>query len=150
MAQAKSGDTVRVHYEGFLDDGTPFDSSGDGDPLEFTIGNEEVIPGFENAVVGMEAGDSRRVTVESAEAYGGRDEDLTAVVDRADFPDDLEPTVGMMLRLSDDRGEEMDVTVTDVGEETVTIDANHPLAGRNLTFQIQLVQILHRSTSDSP
>jgi len=142
MAQAKSGDTVRVHYTGTLEDGTVFDTSMDRDPLEFTIGEEQIIPAFERAVVGMNPGESKTILIPSGEAYGPHHEEMVLVVERDQFPPDLKPEVGQQLQMR--RGDEhtIIVTVTDVSDCSVTLDANHPLAGRDLTFDLQLVDIV--------
>ena len=141
MAQAQDGDTVKVHYTGKLDDGTVFDSSVDGDPLEFTLGDDQLIPGFESAVIGMNAAESKTVKIAAAEAYGPHQEEMVLVVERAEFPDDIDPKVGEQLRMEDSDGQELEVTITDASEETVTLDGNHPLAGKDLTFEIQLIEI---------
>jgi peptidylprolyl isomerase len=138
--KAKQGDTVQVHYTGTLDDGRVFDSSEGRNPLEFTLGSGQVIKGFDAAVDGMSPGDSRRVTIPAHEAYGARRDDLVAVVDRDQFPDDLQPEVGQQLQVSQD-GQTYVVIVTDVNAENVTLDANHPLAGQDLTFELQLVSM---------
>ena len=140
MQAAKAGDTVRVHYKGTLDDGSVFDSSEGRDPLEFTIGSGQVIPGFDTAVTGMNVGDARTVTIPAAEAYGSRRDDLVLVVDRQNLPDDMNPDIGDQLQLSQE-GHAFVVTVTDVTEQNITLDANHPLAGEDLTFELELVHI---------
>ncbi|RMG71787.1 MAG: peptidylprolyl isomerase [Nitrospirae bacterium] len=142
MAQAKSGDRVRVHYSGFLEDGTVFDSSLDRDPLEFTLGEGMVIKGFEDAVMGMNEGESKTISIPSEEAYGPYREDLVAVVERRMVPPDIDPKVGLVLQLRTPDGQVTDVVVTDVTDETITIDANHPLAGKDLIFEIKLMEIL--------
>lgn len=142
MAQAKSGDTVKVHYTGKLDDGTVFASSIKRDPLEFIIGEERIIPAFEQAVVGMMPGESKTTKIDADEAYGPHHEELVRVIDRGVFPAELEPEVGQRLNLSEPDGREIIVTVTDFSESNVTLDANHPLAGENLVFDIQLVDIV--------
>lgn len=140
MAQAKSGDTVRVHYTGTLEDGSVFDSSQGGDPLEFTLGGGQVIAGFEDAVTGMEPGESKRVTIPAAEAYGPRRDELMIEVGRQELPADMAPEVGQRLQMV--QGEQaVVVTIREVGEESVTLDANHPLAGEDLTFDLELVRI---------
>ncbi|HSJ29864.1 MAG TPA: peptidylprolyl isomerase [Longimicrobiales bacterium] len=140
MASAKSGDTVRVHYTGKLEDGSVFDSSDGRDPLEFTVGSGQVIPGFDQAVTGMSPGDERQVKIPAAEAYGDRKDDLVIVVERAQLPPDIDPAVGQQLQLSQE-GRAFVVTVADVNERSITLDANHPLAGEDLTFDLQLVEI---------
>lgn len=142
MTQAKSGDTVRIHYTGTLDDGTQFDSSAGRDPLEFALGAGQVIPGFDNAVDGMAVGDSKTVTIPVEEAYGERHEQLVQQVSRSALPDDIEPAVGMQLQSQSPEGQVMMLVVTEVEEESITVDANHPLAGQALTFAIELVEIV--------
>lgn len=138
---AKTGDTVRVHYTGTLDGGEVFDSSRGRDPLEFTLGAGQVIPGFEEAVAGMSMGDERRVTIPSARAYGERRDDLRVTVGRSEFPEGVEPAVGQHLEMR--QGEQrMVVRVAEIGDEEVVLDANHPLAGQNLTFDLELVEIM--------
>ena len=143
MSEAKKGDTVRVHYTGRLGDGSEFDSSTDGDPLEFTIGEQQVIPGFEKAVVGMSPGQTKTETIVAANAYGEYHPDHVFKVDRGLFPEHITPETGMRLMMSrPDSGEGMAVTVKSVAGEEVTLDANHPLAGKDLTFEIKLVEIV--------
>nr|WP_088888765.1 peptidylprolyl isomerase [Leptolyngbya ohadii] len=141
MAQAQHGDTVKVHYTGKLEDGTVFDSSVDREPLEFKIGAGNLIPGFEQAVVGMAEGESKTETISTENAYGSYAEEMVITVDRSDMPADMEPQVGQQLHLQQSDGQIIPVIVTDVSKATVTLDANHPLAGENLTFEIQLVAI---------
>lgn len=142
MAQAKVGDTVQVHYTGRLEDGEVFDTSANRDPLQFTIGGGQIIPGFEQAVVGMNAGDTKTVRIEADEAYGPHRDELVLEVDRDQFPQDLSPEVGQQLAIRQADGAQVPVTVTDVSESSVELDANHPLAGEDLTFDIQLVNIV--------
>jgi peptidylprolyl isomerase len=140
MMSAKTGDTVRVHYTGTLEDGSVFDSSDGRDPLEFTIGTGQVIPGFDEAVSGMSPGDERRVTIPSERAYGERKDDLVIRVERSQLPPDIDPSVGQQLQLrQDDRS--FVVAVTAVADDSITLDANHPLAGEDLTFALRLVAI---------
>lgn len=134
---ATAGDKVRVHYTGRLDDGTIFDSSQGRDPIEFTLGTQAVIPGFESAVVGLEVGESRTVVIGPEDAYGVYHDDRVAEVERSALPDDLTPEVGMVLR-GQGQGGEMLVTIIDVSDDRVTLDGNHPLAGKQLTFDIEL------------
>jgi len=141
MAAAKTGDTVKVHYTGRLEDGTEFDSSTGGDPLEFKLGEGEVIPGFEQAVEGMDLNESKTVTIPADDAYGPRRDDLVMDVDRGEFAEDADPEVGQHFRVREKDGHEITVVVTGVGESQVTMDANHPLAGKDLTFDIQLVAV---------
>lgn len=140
MVAAKSGDRVKVHYTGKLEDGSIFDSSANREPLEFTIGQQEVIPGFENAVVGMSPGDSKTQNIPIDQAYGPRREDMVISVDRKEIPEDIPLQVGQRLRMSQE-GHQIIVTVAEVTPENVTLDANHPLAGQNLVFDIELVEI---------
>jgi peptidylprolyl isomerase len=139
---AKEGSTVKVHYTGKLDDGTVFDTSIERDPLEFTIGDGDVIPGFEQAVIGMTPGELKTVTIPAEEAYGPYDEELVIEVDRSKIPEDIEPEIGMQLQGTLESGAVIQYTVIAVSESTVTLDANHPLAGKDLTFDIELVDIL--------
>ena len=141
MPEAKRGDTVRVHYTGTLDDGTVFDSSREREPLEFNLGTGQVIPGFDTALTGMKPGESKKVTIPAAEAYGPYRSELVLVVDRSEFPSDVEPGVGDQFQLSQD-GNSFVVNVTDVTDQNVTLDANHPLAGEDLTFELELVEIV--------
>lgn len=140
MQAAKTGDRVRVHYRGTLDDGSVFDDSEGREPLEFTIGSGQVIPGFDRAVTGMNVGDARTVTIPAGEAYGARRDELVLSVPRGNLPDDMDPVVGDRLQLSQE-GQSFVVTVTDVSADAITLDANHPLAGQDLTFELQLVDI---------
>lgn len=139
--QAQAGDTVRVHYTGTLGDGQVFDSSRGREPLEFTLGGGQVIPGFDEGVSGMSPGEARTVTIPSDQAYGQRSEDLLFVVPRAQFPEHLDPQPGQQLQMS--QGDQVAiVTVVDVTEQGVILDANHPLAGKDLTFELELVEIV--------
>jgi len=142
MAEAKNGDTVKVHYTGKLDDDTIFDTSADREPLEFTIGDGRLIPDFEQAVIGMSPGESKTIQVPSTNAYGPHHEEMVMVVDRKDFPADLEPKVDQRLEVRQQDGNVFAVTVTDISGTKVTLDGNHPLAGKDLTFDIQLAEIV--------
>ncbi len=141
MAEAKQGDKVHIHYTGKLADGTVFDSSTDRDPLSFTLGEGQVIPGFEDAVSGMTEGDNKTATIPSDRAYGPRRDELVLTVPREQLPDDMEPEVGQQLRMQTADGQTFVVTVTDTDDSSLEVDANHPLAGRDLTFDIELVRI---------
>jgi len=141
MAQAKAGDTVHVHYTGRLNDGTVFDSSDGRDPLKFTLGSGQVIPGFDNAVINMSIGEKKTVEIPVDEAYGPSQDDLVMPVPRNQFPPDIIPEVGQQLQVGSPTGEMLVVTVTDVKEDIVTLDANPPLAGEDLTFDLELVAI---------
>ncbi len=140
MAQAQSGNTVRVHYTGTLDDGTVFDSSKGRDPIEFTVGGGQVIAGFDSAVTGMSEGESKKITIPAAQAYGERREELMLQVERTQFPADVEPQVGQQFQMS--QGEQnFVVNVAAVDGDNITLDANHPLAGQDLTFELELVGV---------
>ena len=141
MSQAKSGDTVKIHYTGTLDDGTEFDSSAGREPLEFAIGSGQVIPGFDSAVDGMTVGDSKTVTIPAGEAYGERHDQLVQEVPKTALPDDMKPEIGMQLQSQGPDGQVMNLQVTAVEVESITVDGNHPLAGQALTFAIELVEI---------
>ncbi len=141
MAQAQQGSTVKVHYTGKLASGTVFDSSLAGEPLEFTLGEGMLIPGFEEAVIGMNPGESRTVTIPAAQAYGPHHPELEVVVDRGQFPPSIDPHVGQQLQVNQEDGQAMVVTVREVSEAQVTLDANHPLAGQDLTFEIELLEV---------
>jgi len=140
MTAAKNGDQVSVHYKGTLDSGDIFDSSEGRAPLNFTLGEGQVIAGFDDAVEGMALGETRTVRIPPEEAYGGRDEELIRIIDRAQLPPgDLE--IGQVFRARDDRGGAIRLTVVEIGDDNVTLDGNHPLAGQALTFEIKLVSI---------
>ncbi|MGM0545741.1 MAG: FKBP-type peptidyl-prolyl cis-trans isomerase [Bacteroidota bacterium] len=144
MSKVKDGDTVKVHYTGTLtEDGTEFDSSEGREPLEFTLGEGQLIPGFEKAVIGLEEGDETTVDIESGDAYGQRREDLELEVAKSDLPDNIDPQVGMQLQMQQqENGQAIPVQITAVEDEFVKLDANHPLAGKDLTFDIELVEIV--------
>lgn len=142
MSQAKSGDTVKIHYTGTLEDGTQFDSSKDRDPLQFEVGSGQVIPGFDKAVEGMAVGEEKSVTIASDEAYGPRREQMVQEVPKTALPPDLEPEEGMALQAQGQDGQPINLTVTEIGDDTITVDANHPLAGKDLKFDIELVAIV--------
>ncbi|HNQ86561.1 MAG TPA: peptidylprolyl isomerase [Deltaproteobacteria bacterium] len=139
---AQEGDRVKVHYRGRLEDGFEFDTSVGGEPLVFVIGSGEVIPGFEGGARGMSVGELKTVTVEPGEGYGQHRQELVVEMPLESFPEDIVPEVGMQLKLVDENGEEVPVLVVNVDEETVTLDANHPLAGMTLTFEIELLEII--------
>jgi peptidylprolyl isomerase len=142
VAGAKNGDTVRVHYTGTLDDETVFDTSVDRDPLEFTIGDGSLIPGFEDAVIGMSPGDQASAQIPADAAYGQRREDLLIGIDRESLPNDFEPSLGQQLTMQTETGQVVEVQIVDLNDANLTVDANHPLAGRDLNFEIELVEIL--------
>ena len=138
---AKDGDAVKVHYTGTLGDGTTFDTSVGSDPLEFTLGEGRMIPGFEQAVYGLKVGQSKTVTIPVEEAYGPHDDELVLVIGREQLPAGVNPEVGQGLQMQTTDGRTVTVPVIEVSEETITVDANHPLAGKDLTFEIELVEI---------
>ena len=141
MAQAQNGNTVKVHYTGRLNDSTVFDSSLKREPLEFTIGDGRILPAFETGLVGMEIGQTKRIDIPAAEAYGVRDEKQIQKVKREQLPPEFNSEIGKQVRLTDENGQDMVVMVVASDEETVTLDANHPLAGQDLSFEIELVEI---------
>lgn len=141
MTQAQNGNKVQVHYKGRLDDGTVFDQSQPDQPLEFQVGAGQVIPGFDKAIEGMNAGDEKTVTIQCAEAYGDHREDLVMNVSRDRIPPDLNVEVGQRLQMERNDGQKIPVTVTQMDDQSVTLDANHPLAGKDLTFDIKLVNV---------
>lgn len=136
----KKGDTVFVHYTGTLEDGTEFDSSEGREPLEFVMGSGMIIPGFETAVEGKEVGDKVSVTIEPEFAYGNRNEEMVLIVPRSEVPDHIEPEEGMLVQIALEEGE-LDVVISRVTDEEVELDGNHPLAGKSLNFDIQVVDV---------
>jgi peptidylprolyl isomerase len=144
LEEAGVGDTVKVHYTGKLQDGTVFDSSLEREPLELTIGQGEVIAGFEHALIGMKVGTSLTVTIPAEYAYGPYYDDRVFEVPRSQLPEDLEPQVGQILSYQDENGT-WNATVIEVSESMVTLDFNHPLAGKDLTFEIELVEIVENA-----
>ncbi|MEQ9266868.1 MAG: peptidylprolyl isomerase [Balneolaceae bacterium] len=141
MSTIKNGDTVKVHYTGTLKDGEVFDSSLSREPLEFTLGNGQLIPGFEAAVIGLKVGDTTTANIPSAEAYGEHNPQMEITVPKGQLPPDMEPEAGMQLSLNQPDGQVIPVVITKVEGDDVTIDANHPLAGQDLTFNIEVVEI---------
>lgn len=141
MTQAKTGDTVAVHYTGTLSDGTVFDSSRSREPLTFTVGTGQVISGFDQAVVGMQPGEARTTTIPADQAYGERNDEMVFDVERNQLPPQLDPKVGEQYQMRQSDGQAFVVTVRDVSPAHVTLDANHPLAGEDLTFDIELMSI---------
>jgi len=144
MPKAKEGDTVRVHYTGKLEDGCPFDSSRGADPLEFVLGEGRMIPGFEEAVIDMSPGESKTVKVPPEKAFGRYREDRVINVNRSDLPEDIVPELGMTLEVCAPNGVMVPVQITDMDEEMVSLDANHPLAEQTLIFDIELMEIINR------
>jgi FKBP-type peptidyl-prolyl cis-trans isomerase 2 len=149
QVEVKSSDVVQVHYTGRLLDGTVFDTSIGGEPMEFTVGSGQLIPGFEQAVIGMQVGELKTVTIPVDQAYGERRDDMILEVNRSELPDDLVPEVGMQLQMNQSDGAVLIVTITEVTETTITIDANHALAGKDLVFDIELVAIGSSSSTST-
>lgn len=141
MSKAVEGSTVLIHYTGTLEDGTEFDSSRGGDPLRFTVGQGEVIPGFEDAVSGMDAGETKTFTIPADDAYGQRRDDLVMQVGLDQFPPEIDFAVGQQYPVEVAEGQVIMVRVIDLDAGTVTLDANHPLAGKDLTFSIEVVAV---------
>lgn len=139
MRKATTGDTVRVHYLGTLDDGRQFDSSTNRGPVEITIGGGQVIPGFEDALVGMAEGEVKTITLEPDDAYGPRDNGLIHIVERTRIPANIDLNVETMVQASEPGGGTVQLRIVEFDDETVTLDANHPLAGEALTFEVTLV-----------
>lgn len=142
MGQVKQGDTVRVHYTGKLGDGEVFDSSREAQPLQFTVGASQVINGFEEAVVGMSPGDSKSTTIPADDAYGQRRDDMVAQIERERIPEGIAPEIGQWLQLRLEGGQMLQAIITEMSESSLTVDANHPLAGKDLVFEIELVEIV--------
>lgn len=147
MQQVKSGDTVKVHYHGKLTDGTTFDSSEGREPLEFEVGSGSVIPGFDEGVTGMQVGEKRTVNIPCEQAYGVKQEDMLMEFPMDRFPEEMKPEVGMQLNMSNGAGQNFPVVIREVRETTVMLDANHPLAGEDLTFDLELVEIIGGNVS---
>jgi peptidylprolyl isomerase len=142
MNKAKEGDRVKVHYSGFLEDGTIFDSSLKREPLEFTLGTGMVIPGFERAILGMGVGDDKTVQIVAADGYGIYNSDLIAEVPRSMLPLDITPEVGLQLNVRTRDGKQKIVSIAEIKDESLVLDANHVLAGKDLIFEIKLVDII--------
>jgi FKBP-type peptidyl-prolyl cis-trans isomerase 2 len=142
MQQAQNGDKVKVHYHGTLRNGEIFDSSNGKEPLEFTVGSGQVIKGFDEGVKGMQVGDKKKVEINVEDAYGDKSQDMIIEFPKAQFPPDMNPEIGQQLMMSNGSGQSFPVTVTEVREESVVLDANHPLAGQDLIFDIELVEIV--------
>ena len=142
MNKATAGCKVKVHYTGPLEDGTVFDSSLEREPLAFTVGAGQMIPGFDQAVVGMAAGEEKTIVLPADMAYGEVREDLVLAVPKDQMPEDYTPTVGDQLAVTTSDGQPFPVTIKEIGEETVTLDGNHALAGKELTFNVTMVEVL--------
>lgn len=141
MQEVKNGDTVKIHYKGTLQDGTVFDQSEGRGPLEFKVGEQRVIPGFEKAVLGMKVGDKKTTTIPCDEAYGEKRDELLIKAPREKMPEGHEPKVGDQLQMMTQQGQPVPVEIIAVNDQEVTLDANHPLAGKDLTFALELVEI---------
>lgn len=142
MRQAKNGDKVKIHYTGMLEDGTVFDTSRNREALKVTLGSGTVIRGLEDALMGMSVGETKELEIAPADAFGLRKEELVIQVEKGKFPTNIDPQEGMTLKLTGNEEEEVPAVITEVSEDSVIIDANHPLAGKDLTFYIELVDIV--------
>jgi len=142
VTSVKAGDTVQVHYTGTLDNGEVFDSSRDRDPLEFKVGGGMVIPGFDKAVLGLKAGESTTAKLPPEEAYGEIRKELIMPMQKSQIPEDITPEVGMQVMLQAQEGQQIPATITEVNENTIILDANAPLAGKTLNFDIEVVKIV--------
>ncbi len=134
----RQGDTVSVHYVGTFEDGIEFDRSAEDRPLTFTVGDGQVIEGFERAVIGKDSGDIFSVTIPAEEAYGEHEEELVFEVERSQLPESIHPEIGLVLTVETDQGE-LEVSIVDISDESILLDANHPMAGEDLTFEITIV-----------
>jgi peptidylprolyl isomerase len=141
MTKAKTGDKVKVHFTGYLEDGTVFGSTMDEEPFEFTIGEKNMLPGFENAVVGMQKGDIKTITLSPEDAYGPHKKELVSVMEKSGFPKEIPLEAGKRLRVRTQDGKYVIVTIKDITDDSIVIDENDPLAGKTLTFKIELVEI---------
>lgn len=142
MRQAQKGDKVKVHYHGKLTDGSTFDSSEGREPLEFTLGSGQVIPGFDNGVAGLAVGEKKTITIPVEDAYGPANDEMIIEFPKTQFPADMNPEVGMTLNMRNDQGQAFPVVVKEIKEDSVVLDANHPLAGKDLIFDLELVDIV--------
>jgi peptidylprolyl isomerase len=142
MSRVKRGDTVKVQYTGRLENGDVFDASGEKEPVKLKIGNSEVIPGFEQAIMGMTPGESKTTKISALRAYGPHREELVVEIEKERINDDIEPQIGQRLQIKQPDGQEFIVTVTEVSDQKVKLDANHPLAGKDLIFDINLIEIV--------
>ena len=141
MAEAKSGDTVKIHFTGKLQDETVIETSKDRDPLEFKIGDGNVIPGLEQGVIGMAAGDKKTIAISPEDAFGQPQEDLLVDINKSEFPKDVELKAGAYLNIESSDGKEFKAKVVEIKEEMVTLDANHPLAGATINYDVELIEI---------
>ena len=145
MQQAQQGDKVKVHYHGTLRTGETFDSSQGREPLEFTIGSGQVIKGFDEGVTGMTVGEKKTVEIPVEDAYGEKSQDLIIEFPKTQFPADMNPEIGQQLMMSNGSGQSFPVTIKEIKEDSVLLDANHPLAGQDLIFNLELVEIVPTS-----
>lgn len=142
MSQVKQNDAVKVHYTGKLEDGQVFDSSVErGEPIEFTLGQGQLIPGFEDGLIGMEVNEKKTINIPKEEAYGEPKAELIQEVDKNQLPEELKPEVGMPLVSKSPDGREINLVVTEVKDESIVVDANHPLAGKDLIFDLEVLEI---------
>ena len=141
MSKVKNENKVKVHYTGTLADGTVFDSSREREPIEFTVGGGEMIKGFDEAVVGMDVGETKNFTIEADDAYGHRRDEMVFKVDRSQLPEEMEPQVGQHLQTEAEGGQPVILEIIEVGDAQVTLDGNHPLAGKDLSFDIEVVEV---------
>ena len=141
MSPSADGNTVKVHYTGKLEDGTVFDSSEGREPLEVKLGTQAVIPGFEKGLLGMEVGEKKTITIPSEDAYGPQRDEMIVEVNKTDFPAEIKPEVGLQLQMQRSDGQNMPVTIVKVEEEKITLDANHPLAGKTLIFDVEMMEV---------
>ena len=142
MTKAKTGDKVKVHFEGFLEDGTVFGSTTDEEPFEFIIGEKNMLPGFEDAVIGMQKGDTKTITLSPEDAYGPHKKELVSAMERSGFPQEISLEIGKRLRVRPQDGKYTMVTIKDFTEDSIVLDENDPLAGKTLIFKIDLVDII--------
>ena len=142
MTCAKNGDTVKIHYTGKLTNGEVFDSSKERAPFEFTIGSGQVIVGFEQGTIGMEVGQTKTLNIPCDQAYGQKNPDLIAIVARGHLPKDYTPQVGERLGIEHESGQKIPVVITEVKEKEITVDGNHPIAGEDLIFELELIEIV--------
>ena len=141
MSPAADGNTIKVHYMGKLEDGTVFDSSQGRDPLEVILGTNAVIPGFEKGLLGMEVGDKKTITISSEDGYGPRRDELIMEVEKSAFPEDVTPEVGLQLQMQRGDGQSLPVTIVGIEDGKITLDANFPLAGKTLIFEVELMEV---------
>jgi peptidylprolyl isomerase len=141
MSPAADGNTVKVHYKGKLEDGTVFDSSQGRDPLEVKLGTNAVIPGFEKGLLGMEVGDKKTITISSEDGYGPRRDELIMEVEKSAFPENVTPEVGLQLQMQREDGQTLPVTIAKIEDGKITLDANFPLAGKTLIFELELMEV---------